>query len=63
MFDIAVNSYNKPRDDVWKTFANSGLAAEFERGNPKIIAGLSGQELFNTMFNIGGKCTNNAIKI
>ena len=51
MFDFAVNHHDMPRENVWKAFANSDIAAEFERGSPKIVAGLSGYELFFRLFN------------
>ena len=40
-----------PCENVWQTFANSDIAAEFEKGNPKIITGLSGYELFFRLYN------------
>ena len=51
MFDFAVNNCGKSGEDVWQVFANSKLASEFERGNPKIVSGLSGYELFFLLFN------------
>jgi len=51
MFDFAVNHHNMPCESVWQAFANSDIAVEFERGNPKIITGLSGYELFFRLFN------------
>ena len=51
MFDFAVNTCAKSGEDVWQVFANSKLASEFERGNPKIISGMSGYELFSRLFN------------
>ena len=46
MFDFAVNYCRHHGDKVLSLFISTGLAGEFQRGNPKYIAGLSGQELF-----------------
>jgi DNA-binding transcriptional regulator YiaG len=54
MFDFAVNICAKSGDEVWQLFANSKLAFEFGRGSPKIIAGLSGYELFFLLFETSG---------
>jgi DNA-binding transcriptional regulator YiaG len=50
MFDIAVNRYGMSGEDVWHNFANSKLAYEFEKGNPQIVAGKSGYELFFALY-------------
>ena len=45
MFDYAVNDCNYDPDEFYSWFIISGVAAAFERGNPKYLAGLSGPEL------------------
>ena len=52
MFDFAINYCGNDAESVWNLFANSEIASEFERGNPKIVVGRSGQELFYDLFNI-----------
>lgn len=47
MLDYAVNDCKLDGDDFLQMFIASGFAAQFERGNPKIIAGLSGVDLAN----------------
>jgi DNA-binding Xre family transcriptional regulator len=45
MFDYAVNDCGFSIEDFFNSFVVSGVAAAFERGNPKYVAGLSGPEL------------------
>lgn len=45
MMHYAVNRCKYQADDFFSFFLISGVAAEFERGNPKFIAGMSGAEL------------------
>ena len=45
MLDYAVNDCNLDGGLVLHMFITSGLAEQFERGNPKIVAGMSGVEL------------------
>jgi DNA-binding XRE family transcriptional regulator len=45
MMDYAVNACSIPGDDFLHMFISCGLAEQFEHGNPKIIAGMSGFEL------------------
>ena len=45
MFDYAVNDCGYGAEDFFTHFIVSGVAASFEKGNPKYIAGLSGPEL------------------
>jgi len=45
MMDFAVNDCGFGGDDFLHMFVVSGLAEQFERGNPKYIAGKSGAEL------------------
>jgi len=52
MFDFAVNHRDVPCETAWQTFANSPLATEFGRGNPKFVTGLSGYELFFRVFSV-----------
>ena len=44
-FDYAINSCKFDADFFAKLFVQSGYADKFERGNPAIIAGMSGIEL------------------
>lgn len=44
-FDYAINSCKFDADFFTKLFVQSGYADKFERGNPAIIAGMSGIEL------------------
>jgi len=45
MFDYAVNDCGYDADEFFTHFIFSGVAAAFEKGNPKYVAGLSGPEL------------------
>lgn len=45
MFDYAINDCNYDSDWFARIFVQSGLAEQFERGNPAIVAGMSGIEL------------------
>ena len=45
MMDFAVNDLKYEPDEFILLFIQSGIAAEFGRGNPKYIAGKSGVEL------------------
>lgn len=45
MMDYAVNSCGKDPDEIFVMFLNSGLAEQFEKGNPRYVAGMSGAEL------------------
>jgi hypothetical protein len=45
MFDYAVNDCGYEPEDFLCRFIVSGVAALFEKGNPKYVAGLSGPEL------------------
>ncbi|MCL2151480.1 MAG: helix-turn-helix domain-containing protein [Oscillospiraceae bacterium] len=42
MMDYAVNDCELDGDQYLSMFVSSGLAQQFERGNPKVIAGMSG---------------------
>ena len=46
MLDYAVNIINEDIDTVFKRFIDSGAAAHFESGDPNLIAGKSGVELY-----------------
>ena len=45
MFDYAVNDCGYGAEEFLTYFIVSGIAAAFEKGNPKYVAGLSGPEL------------------
>jgi len=45
MMDYAVNDCSLSGDRYLHMFISSGLAQQFERGNPKVIAGMSGIDL------------------
>ena len=45
MFDYAVNDCGYGAGEFFTHFIVSGVAASFEKGNPKYVAGLSGPEL------------------
>ncbi|MCL2019462.1 MAG: helix-turn-helix transcriptional regulator [Oscillospiraceae bacterium] len=47
MMDYAVNDCGLDGNLFLHMFVSSGLAEQFERGNPKIIAGMSGLDLAN----------------
>ena len=43
--DVAANVYKFKLDFFMHLFINSGIAAQFEVGNPRFVAGKSGTEL------------------
>ena len=45
MFDYAVNDCGYDAEEFFTHFIVSGVAAAFEKGNPKYVAGLTGAEL------------------
>ena len=45
-FDFAVNDYGAEGSEVAELFAVSAVGREFGRGNPRVLGGLSGVELF-----------------
>lgn len=45
MIDYAVHDCGYEADDFFNLFISSGIANQFENGNPKYIAGMSGVEL------------------
>ena len=49
MLDYAVNIISNDIDQTFKKFVDSGLASRFENGDPNLIAGKSGVELYCTM--------------
>ena len=49
MLDYAVNIISNDIDQTFKKFVDSGLASRFENGDPNLIAGKSGVELYWTM--------------
>ncbi len=44
-FDYAAYRCHLSCDEFWSLFVNSGFAARFGRGEPRLVAGLSGTEL------------------
>ena len=44
-FDYAINDCKFKSDWIATLFVTSGYAEQFERGNPAILAGMSGVEL------------------
>ena len=46
-FDVAANDYKFELNFFMHLFINSGIAAQFEVGNPRYVAGMSGTELVN----------------
>jgi len=61
MMDYAVNDCDIDGDKYLHMFISSGLAQQFERGNPKIIAGMSGVEIAKeTIFSITGRAPDTA---
>lgn len=55
MVDYAVHDCGYKPDDFFELFISSGIAMQFERGNPKYVAGMSGVELAQAVL----KNTNN----
>ena len=45
MMDCGINRCGFPPDTFYRMFLTSGVACQFEKGNPKYIAGISGAEL------------------
>jgi len=45
MVDYAVNSCGYEADEFFDLFISSGIASQFESGNPKYVTGMSGVEL------------------
>ena len=45
MVDYAVQTCGYELDDFWGLFISSGIATQFENGNPKYVVGMSGVEL------------------
>ena len=50
-FDYAINDCNFKSDWIAMMFVQSGYAEQFERGNPAILAGMSGIELAQLVIN------------
>lgn len=56
MMDYAVNTCNIDAEDIFTMFLFSGAARQFEKGNPRYVAGMSGAELAKeTVWRITGK--------
>lgn len=45
MMDYAINNCKMDGDVYFRMFLASGIAEQFERGNPKYIAGMTGGEI------------------
>lgn len=45
MFDYAINGCGIDGDDFFHMFLASGVASQFEHGNPKYLSGMSGAEI------------------
>ena len=50
MMDIGVNLEGIDADTLFEMFMISGVAAEFQKGNPRYIGGMSGEELLRETF-------------
>lgn len=50
-FDYAINDCNFKSDWIAMMFVQSGYAEQFERGNPAVLAGMSGIELAQLVIN------------
>ena len=50
MLDYAVYDLRMDADDYMHQFVMSGIAEQFEAGNPKYIAGMSGEEVAGVVF-------------
>ena len=57
-FDYAVNVCSLNPEDFMELFIASGYAARFSKGNPKVVAGLSGTELVMEVIDKSGKTMN-----
>ena len=55
LFEFAICHAHYHPETVFDLFISSGIAAHFESGNPKYIAGMSGHELFCEMLIAAGK--------
>ena len=59
MLDYAVNDCGIEADLFFAQFLSSGIAAQFEHGNPKYVGGMSGVELVNdVLFRTTGQISN-----
>lgn len=54
MLDYAVNTCEIEADDFFQMFLTSGLAEQFENGNPAYVAGITGCELFKKVIRKSG---------
>ena len=54
-FDYVVNSCNKSADEFVTKFIVSGVADNYEKGNPKYVSGMSGTELVMDVFELTGE--------
>lgn len=51
MMDCGINKCGFSRNFFYRMFLTSGVAGQFEKGNPKYIAGMSGAELIDCITN------------
>lgn len=52
MIEYATNECECNPDEFWDYFINSGIAEKFEHGNPRFVAGMSGYELADVVFDV-----------
>lgn len=56
MLDYAINDCGYEPDEYFNWFIASGIAAQFEKGNPKYVTGMSGIELaLDVIYEITGE--------
>ena len=63
MFDYAIRGLKYSGDEFFNLFITSGIAAMFEHGNPKYVAGLSGIELAQNVLQKSGIKLQNTIQL
>ena len=51
-FDSAVNYYRFSLKEAWKKFVESSFSKSIQKGDPKVISGMSGSELVCSIFDI-----------
>ncbi len=56
MIEFAVCDYGFDPDEFFGWFISSGIAAKFEKGNPRYITGMSGYELAETVLDETNVC-------
>lgn len=66
MIEYAVGECGLPPDEFMNRFISSGIAARFEKGNPKYVAGMSGVELAELVLEVTnpvGKSSRATLKV